>query len=113
MTKPFKPITREEAADILKISLSTLDNMIASGAIPVPVSINGSRRKYWHPDILYSWLDRELRRDTSKTDVPPETHSRDTPRKPPGRKATPPMGIADRARIRNAARIAQLNVDGE
>jgi predicted DNA-binding transcriptional regulator AlpA len=113
MTEPFDPITREEAAEILSISLSTLDNMIALGAMPAPVSIPANRRKYWHPDIFYAWLDQELRRDTSRTDGPAEPSLRDAPRKRPGRKSTPAMGFADRARARNAARIAQLNVDNE
>src|SRR5262245_37064749 len=50
---PFEPITREEAAGILKVSLSTLDNMVAAAVMPAPCSIPGSRRKYWHPDIFY------------------------------------------------------------
>lgn len=112
MISPFKPITREEAAEILSVSLSTLDNMIASRAMPAPVSLNGSRRKYWHPELFYGWLDRELRQDASKTGELQEASFRGNPSKPLGRKSAPAMGIAERARARNAARIGKLNEEG-
>jgi excisionase family DNA binding protein len=108
---PFKPITREEAAEVLCVSLSTLDNMVASGAMPAPGSIPGSRRRYWHPDVFYSWLDQQLRKEVSETTAQapaPELQSR----KQRGR-GSAPQGIADRARARNAARIAELNSGGE
>lgn len=111
MTEPFKPITREEAAEVLSVSLSTLDNMIGTGALPAPVSIHGSRRKYWHPAIFYGWLDKELRRDPSMHDAPFDTRAHDQSHEPPGRRSQPIMGIADRARARNAARISQINTE--
>ena len=57
---PFKPITRELAAEILAVSLSTLDALIASGAIPRPIALGDLRRVYWHPDIFYGALHRAL-----------------------------------------------------
>jgi excisionase family DNA binding protein len=108
---PFKPITREEAAEILCVSLSTLDNMVASGAMPAPGSIPGSRRRYWHPDVFYSWLDQQLRKEAcgDTTQAPAAALQM---RKRRGR-GSAPQGIADRARARDAARIAELNSGGE
>jgi excisionase family DNA binding protein len=105
---PFQPITREEAAGILQVSLSTLDNMVAAGVMPAPRSIQGSRRKYWHPQIFYPWLDQQLRQETH-TEMPASVPALPTPSKPHGRRSAAPMGIADRARARNAKRLKELN----
>jgi len=106
---PIKPVTREEAAEILSVSLSTLDNMIAAGLMPAPTTIGGTRRKYWHPEIFYSWLDKVLRSESESVEAHRAPPQPTTAQKVPGRKAASPMGIADRARARNAQRIAQLN----
>jgi len=60
-TTPFKPITREQAAEILSVSLGTLDAMIDSGALPPPRPlVENCRRLYWHPDVFYGSLHRLL-----------------------------------------------------
>jgi excisionase family DNA binding protein len=105
---PFRPITREEAANILKVSLSTLDNIVAAGVMPAPRSIPGSRRKYWHPEVFYPWLNQQLRPQTS-VDAPASAAALPTPGKPQGRRSAAPTGIADRARARNAQRLKELN----
>ena len=111
MTTPFKPITREEAAEILSVSLSTLDNMIAAGAMPAPRTIGSSRRKYWHPTLFYAWLDQQLRAEpTAEASTPPQAAA---PRKAAGRTSATPLGLAERARARNAARISAATLDND
>lgn len=38
------------AAEILGISLTTLDALVDSGALPAPKPLGGSRRVYWLPE---------------------------------------------------------------
>jgi excisionase family DNA binding protein len=111
VTSPFKPITREDAAAILSVSLSTLDNMIAAGAMPAPRTIGGSRRKYWHPTLFYAWLDQQLRAEpTAEASPPPQAAAS---RKATGRPSATPLGLAERARARNAARISAAISDND
>lgn len=110
MVSPFKPLTREDAADILGVSLGTLDKLIASGTLPAPRTIGGCRRQYWHPDCFYAWLDQQLRADPQTETT--EIASTDTSgRRSFGRKASPAMGLSVRARARDAERLAKLNRD--
>lgn len=56
MNAPYKPITKEVAADLLTVSKRTIDNWIADGTLPMPTSIG--RRVYWHPDVFREWQDK-------------------------------------------------------
>lgn len=60
MIEPFQPITREDAAGILHISLTTLDAMIAKAVLPAPRQLGACRKLYWHPDTFYGVLHRLL-----------------------------------------------------
>ncbi len=105
---PFIPITREQAAAILSVSLSTLDAMIAAESIPEPRPLPGGRRKYWHPDVLYTWLDQQLRGDA----LDPDNAQSDASAKPALPKtpsSTASNGIAASARARDSRRLRELN----
>jgi excisionase family DNA binding protein len=124
VSDPFKPITREQAADILSVSLSTLDTMIDSGALPAPRPLGGRRRLYWHPAVFYGHLGRKLMagepdipQPVPKTDAPPSSAPADTAPAPahpvedpveaaPQKKRKRESG---RARARQAARMKKLN----
>ncbi len=123
-TAPFKPITREQAAEILSVSLSTLDAMIASGVLPPPRPLGDCRKLYWHPDVFYGALHRLLWVDPAPVAAPapeaaePTCDSRRLGRAPteatPTRsepKATaPPTARSSRdARTRQAERLQELN----
>lgn len=60
---PFKPLTKEEIAEILDVSIRTVENFVSEGLMPAPVSLG--RRVYWHPDLFYSWFDSYLRAQSS------------------------------------------------
>jgi hypothetical protein len=64
---PFIPVTREKAAEVLSVSLATIDNWIDSEILP-PTTKIGKRLEYWHPDIFYGSLDALLR--GNKTTIP-------------------------------------------
>lgn len=105
---PFTPITREQAAAILSVSLSTLDAMIAAESIPEPRALPGGRRKYWHPDIFYTWLDQQLRGDGRDH----ENAASEVLRNPASSKSSSSNAsnsIAASARARDAHRLRQLN----
>lgn len=60
---PFQPITKEQAAEILGVSIRSIENYVSEGEMPAPAHLG--RRVYWHPDIFYSWLDALLRRESA------------------------------------------------
>ncbi len=87
-THRFTPLTKEDVADVLGVSLRTIENWVASEVFPAPASIGG--RVFWHPDVFYSWLDHRLRSGTrdagsgaprtapaSQTKNPPRSSERD------------------------------------
>ena len=53
--QPFaqKLITKEEAAELLSVSKRTINNWIADGTMPKPVTVG--RRIYWHPETFGTW----------------------------------------------------------
>lgn len=57
---PFRPITREMAAEILGVSIRTLRNYVLDGRMPTPLTLGKTRFLYWHPDVFYSWLQGAL-----------------------------------------------------
>ncbi len=54
----FKPLTKEDIADVLGISLRTVENWVNEGTLLSPKKIGN--RVYWHPTAFYAWLDRCL-----------------------------------------------------
>jgi predicted DNA-binding transcriptional regulator AlpA len=118
-TLPFKPVTREKACEDLKVSMGTLDALIADGTLPRPVALGQRRLLYWHPDDFYGVLNRALRPAAVPPTNPEPTVSplRSAPfdgkldgnrdrAKPP---AAPKGSASERAKSRQAARMAKLN----
>ena len=65
---PFKPLSKADVADILGVTVRTIENHVAAGILPAPAEIGN--RRYWHPDVFYAWLERALRKgETSPTDT--------------------------------------------
>ena len=63
----FKPLTKEDIADVLGISLRTVENWVTEGTLLPPKKIG--TRVYWHPSAFYAWLDQCLT-GTDATDAP-------------------------------------------
>lgn len=57
----FKPMSRDDVAAVLGVSLRTIDNWIGDGSLPAPAKLGN--RSYWHPVAFYGWLDRRLMGD--------------------------------------------------
>lgn len=56
---PFKPVTREDAAKILKKTVRTLEDWYTEGVMPKPAVIGGTC--YWHPEIFFGWMGARLK----------------------------------------------------
>jgi hypothetical protein len=111
---PFTPLTREDLARILSVSLSKLDQMIEADILPRPRTLGG-RRQYWHPDVFYAHLDQLLRADDAP--VPGSTDSRETigPQDKSDAEVATKSGPSTEmrsvrsARTRDMARLSELN----
>lgn len=112
-TYSFEPITREMAADILKVSVGTVDKLVRSGILPRPQPLGDQRKLYWLPEPFFSSVRRALQARESR-ETGDETHAArsvlpvlaDTPvqERPPK-----PRPAADRAARRTLARVKKMN----
>jgi hypothetical protein len=55
----FKPLSRNDVASILGVSVRTVENWRREKRIPPSFDIGG--RTYWHPEVFYSSLSAMLR----------------------------------------------------
>lgn len=58
MTVAFKPLTKDDIAEILGVSQRTIENWVNDGTVPVPKRLGN--RVYWHPTVFYGWLEQRL-----------------------------------------------------
>jgi len=108
MTAPFKLISRQEALAITGLPESTMALLIKRGQMPAPQPLNsGGRRKFWHPDVFYGWLERQLP-DTSAPAATATSSTLESSLRTPRRRRTG-SGVAPDAQTRHARRIAELN----
>ncbi|AJX33391.1 helix-turn-helix transcriptional regulator [Burkholderia oklahomensis] len=54
----FTPLTKQAVADVLDISVRSVENWINEGILPAPVKLGN--RVYWHPEVFLGWLSRRL-----------------------------------------------------
>jgi len=54
----FKPLTKDDIAAVLSVSLRTIENWVQEGIVPPPAKIGN--RVYWHPGVFYAWLEGRL-----------------------------------------------------
>jgi len=55
----FVPLSKQAVADILGISVRSVENWINDGILPAPAKLGN--RVYWHPDVFYGWMSNRLR----------------------------------------------------
>lgn len=67
----FRPLSKDDLAGVLGISIRTVENWVNDGTLPPPAKLGN--RVYWHPNIFYAWLDRCLSSDTATPEVPQAT----------------------------------------
>lgn len=54
----FKPMTKDDIANVLSVSARTIENWVNDKILPAPKKIGN--RVYWHPTVFYSWLEHRL-----------------------------------------------------
>lgn len=54
-----KPMTKRDVADLVGVSIRTLENWIAQGLMPAPCRL-GARRVYWLPPVIAAWVEERL-----------------------------------------------------
>lgn len=55
---PFTPLSKQAVADLLDISIRSVENWINEGILPPPAKLGN--RVFWHPDAFYGWLSQRL-----------------------------------------------------
>lgn len=62
----MRVVTKKSLADILSVSVRTIDYWVDKGVLPKPIHIG--RRCYWQPEQLNSWLQARLSSPTRQQD---------------------------------------------
>ncbi|MCO5119736.1 MAG: helix-turn-helix domain-containing protein [Burkholderiaceae bacterium] len=60
----FEPLTKEDVADVLGVSVRTIENWVNDGTLPAPKRLGN--RVYWHPGVFFGWLEHRLMDDEPK-----------------------------------------------
>ena len=94
MTAAFKPLTKADVAEVLGISVRTVENWVDEKLLDAPAKVGA--RVYWHPDDFYGWLERQLR--VSKDITAPSAVSATPPQK--RLEKTPVSAKSDKERLR-------------
>jgi hypothetical protein len=106
----FRPLSREDVAGILGISIRTLENWVKQERLPAPTSIGG--RRYWHPERFFAALDAMLQpaNGTDPSDSPPKPQPPQSPKLPSstaGRRVKRSTQSVAEAMLREAAELAK------
>ncbi|WP_366940786.1 helix-turn-helix domain-containing protein [uncultured Azonexus sp.] len=80
MNTPQKLVTKELAAELLSVSMRTINYWISDGTLPMPTAIG--RRVYWHPVEFRAWQDRlfGLKEESQNQTIAPTKRNRGRPR---------------------------------
>lgn len=65
---PFRPLSKEDVADVLGITVRCLEQRVEQGLVPRWRKLGN--RSVYHPDVFFGWLDGYLKSDESR-DVEP------------------------------------------
>jgi len=104
VTTAFKPLTKPAVADILGVSVRTIENWIDERILVAPAKVGG--RVFWHPDDFYAWLEQQLR---APKDASAETGAGTTPAKSRADKSPLPVkSEKDRLRTRDEDKLSAL-----
>jgi predicted DNA-binding transcriptional regulator AlpA len=108
---PFRPITRATAAEILEISLGTLDRHVRDGDLPPPRPFGSGRKLYWLPEEFYASLHDGLlpRPDEAVSSLRGEQGAQASVRRSRASSSTCSEPATARAARYTTARIRRLN----
>lgn len=109
----FKPLTKDDIAELLGVSIRTVENWIVERVLPAPTKLGS--RVYWHPRAFFDWLDRRLLEGGQ--DLEPaqagnatqaEATSQPLPSKPAKSKVKRPATESEALRARDQAKLDAL-----
>ena len=98
----FKPLSREDVAALLGISLRTLGNWRNEGLLPEAVTIGS--RCYWHPERFFNFLNARLLADSSGAEQPSVTAQPKLARQP----KVEPSSVGQRAVAASQSQTASM-----
>lgn len=106
---PFKPLSKHDVAEILGVSIRTVENWVAEGVLPAPVKLGN--RVYWHPNVLYAWLDWRLSAGAAAGDAAEDAGSqhKSQPESKRRAKQAPARNAQQSLRCRTQQQLAELN----
>jgi len=117
---PFKPLSKTDVADILGVTVRTIENHIVANILPAPAAIGN--RRYWHPDVFYAWLEQALRNGgvnpsdaaSPRAAAPTQASFAEAPApcgvlpEPASSRGQAKGSAVERARVRDRARLRKL-----
>lgn len=104
----FKPLTKDDIADVLGVSGRTIENWVNDGTLPAPKRLGN--RVYWHPGVFFGWLEQRLVGDDATVQgqsVAPQPEPATSPAPSP-RRAKPAKTEVERLRARDHAKLSAL-----
>jgi excisionase family DNA binding protein len=104
----FKPLTKDDIADVLGVSGRTIENWVNDGTLPAPKRLGN--RVYWHPGVFFGWLEQRLVGDDTSVEGQ-SVASEPAPTTPPSRSsrgAKPAKTELERLRARDHAKLSAL-----
>lgn len=105
----FKPLTKDDLADVLGVSIRTIENWVNDGTLPAPSKLGN--RVYWHPNTFYSWLDHRLTAGAAVVDEPHQATPAPQPKlekSKPRSQPTTAKNELDKMRSRTQAQLDAL-----
>ncbi|MCU4119731.1 helix-turn-helix transcriptional regulator [Variovorax sp. N23] len=104
---PFKPLTKEDVAEVFRVTPRTVENWVGQGLMPAPINVGN--RVFWHPDVFWGWLNELLR---VSADRPARERVAESMASVPKSRLVADAA-RDQLRSRNLKRLADLEVTDE
>ncbi|MBS0592728.1 MAG: helix-turn-helix domain-containing protein [Proteobacteria bacterium] len=92
----FRPLSKEDLADVLGVSIRTIENWVNDGILPAPTKLGN--RVYWHPNTFYAWLDRRLSADAATAEAVQDS-------------APEPQPARAKSKVRSQSAMAKTKLD--
>lgn len=107
---PFQLLSRRQVAEILDVSVRTLDNWQKCERMPKAVDIGG--RVYWHSEVFYGWLDQKMRSGQCQLAGTASGELKQEAREARSARSPERLSSASRAVSRNQSALARMASGG-
>ena len=104
----FKPLSKNDVADVLGVCLRTVENWVNEGDLPAPAKLGN--RCYWHPTTFYAWLESRLLAGSASPTLDHGTVTDPSPDDAqPEAAPQVPAVAAGKPKVRGAARLPSID----